>query len=90
MVWTRTVGTADRVPEADLREAGQVVDRMHRAEVLRAISMQRLRHLTMSSQGYDTRIDLIMLDMVNLDVILGMNWLSPYHASWIATPIPLP
>ncbi|WMV44398.1 hypothetical protein MTR67_037783 [Solanum verrucosum] len=43
------------VSEAELEEAGQVVDRTHQAEVLRAISMQpqqgrRLRHLTMSSQ----------------------------------------
>ena len=38
----------------ELGEVGQVVDRVHQEEVLRAISMQprqgqRLRHLTMSS-----------------------------------------
>ena len=39
----------------ELGEAGQVVDRVHQVEVLRAISTlprqgRRLRHLTMSSQ----------------------------------------
>ena len=33
----------------------------------------------MTIQGYDTRADLIMLDMIDFDVILGMDWLSPYH-----------
>ncbi|XP_070037233.1 uncharacterized protein [Nicotiana tomentosiformis] len=28
----------------------------------------------------ETRIDLLLLDMVDFDVILGMDWLSPYHA----------
>ena len=30
--------------------------------------------------GYDTWVDLIILGMVDFDVILGMDWLSPYHA----------
>ncbi|XP_070025180.1 uncharacterized protein [Nicotiana sylvestris] len=30
--------------------------------------------------GLETRVDLILLDMVDFDVILGMDWLSPYHA----------
>ena len=30
--------------------------------------------------GYDSRANLIMLDMIDFDVILGMDWLSPYHA----------
>ncbi|XP_070039280.1 uncharacterized protein [Nicotiana tomentosiformis] len=29
--------------------------------------------------GYDTRADLLLLDMINFEVILGMDWLSPYH-----------
>ena len=29
--------------------------------------------------GYETWVDLIILGMVNFDVILGMDWLSPYH-----------
>ena len=33
----------------------------------------------MTILGYDTRDDLIMLDMIDFDVILGMDWLSPYH-----------
>ena len=30
--------------------------------------------------GYDTWVDLMILDMVDFDIILGMSWLSPYHA----------
>ncbi|XP_070020198.1 uncharacterized protein [Nicotiana sylvestris] len=30
--------------------------------------------------GYETRADLLLLDMINFEVILGMDWLSPYHA----------
>ncbi|XP_070050654.1 uncharacterized protein [Nicotiana tomentosiformis] len=30
--------------------------------------------------SYETRVDHLLLDMVDLDVILGMDCLSPYHA----------
>ncbi|XP_070054523.1 uncharacterized protein [Nicotiana tomentosiformis] len=30
--------------------------------------------------GYETRVDLLLLDMTNFEVILGMDWLSQYHA----------
>ncbi|XP_070037055.1 uncharacterized protein [Nicotiana tomentosiformis] len=30
--------------------------------------------------GYETRADLLLLDMIDFEVILGMDWLSPYHA----------
>lgn len=30
--------------------------------------------------GYDTWVDLVILHMVDFDVILGVSWLSPYHA----------
>ncbi|XP_070020533.1 uncharacterized protein [Nicotiana sylvestris] len=30
--------------------------------------------------GYETREDLLLLDMTDFEVILGMDWLSPYHA----------
>ncbi|XP_070026655.1 uncharacterized protein [Nicotiana sylvestris] len=30
--------------------------------------------------GYETRVDLMLLDMIDFEVILGMYWLSPYHA----------
>ncbi|XP_070055260.1 uncharacterized protein [Nicotiana tomentosiformis] len=30
--------------------------------------------------GYKTRADILLLDMTNFEVILGMDWLSPYHA----------
>ncbi|XP_070054460.1 uncharacterized protein [Nicotiana tomentosiformis] len=29
---------------------------------------------------YETRVDLLLLDMIDFKVILGMDWLSPYHA----------
>lgn len=51
----RTVQSVERVPTVDLGEVGPIIDRVHKAEVLRAISIQpqqgrRLRHLPMSSQ----------------------------------------
>ncbi|XP_070039664.1 uncharacterized protein [Nicotiana tomentosiformis] len=30
--------------------------------------------------GYETRVDALLLNMVGFDVILGMDWLSLYHA----------
>ncbi|XP_070046796.1 uncharacterized protein [Nicotiana tomentosiformis] len=30
--------------------------------------------------GFETRVDLLLLIIVDFDVILGMDWLSPYHA----------
>ncbi|XP_070035069.1 uncharacterized protein [Nicotiana tomentosiformis] len=30
--------------------------------------------------GYETKADLPLLDMTDFEVILGMDWLSPYHA----------
>ncbi|XP_070039984.1 uncharacterized protein [Nicotiana tomentosiformis] len=30
--------------------------------------------------GYETRADLLLLDMTDFEVILGMDWLSPYYA----------
>lgn len=30
--------------------------------------------------GIDTLVDLIVLDMVNFDIILGMNWLHSCYA----------
>ncbi|XP_070054476.1 uncharacterized protein [Nicotiana tomentosiformis] len=30
--------------------------------------------------GYETRADLLLLDMIDFEVILVMGWLSPYHA----------
>ncbi|XP_070054572.1 uncharacterized protein [Nicotiana tomentosiformis] len=29
--------------------------------------------------GYETKVDLLLLSMVDFDVILGMDWLSPYY-----------
>ncbi|XP_070013716.1 uncharacterized protein [Nicotiana sylvestris] len=29
--------------------------------------------------GFETRTDLLLLDMINFEVILGMYWLFPYH-----------
>ncbi|XP_070008578.1 uncharacterized protein [Nicotiana sylvestris] len=30
--------------------------------------------------AFETRTDLLLLDMIDFEVILGMDWLSPYHA----------
>ncbi|XP_070054191.1 uncharacterized protein [Nicotiana tomentosiformis] len=30
--------------------------------------------------GYETKEDLLLLDMTDFEVILGMDWLSPYYA----------
>ncbi|XP_070057515.1 uncharacterized protein [Nicotiana tomentosiformis] len=30
--------------------------------------------------GYETRPNLLLVDMTDFEVILGMDWLSPYHA----------
>ncbi|XP_070054546.1 uncharacterized protein [Nicotiana tomentosiformis] len=30
--------------------------------------------------GFETRVDMLLLSMADFDVILGMDWLSPYHA----------
>ncbi|XP_070005643.1 uncharacterized protein [Nicotiana sylvestris] len=30
--------------------------------------------------GFETRVDLLLLDMIDFEVILCMDWLSPYHA----------
>ena len=37
------------------------------------------RSCLISFAGYDTWVDLIILGMVDFDVILGMDCLSPYH-----------
>ncbi|XP_070029038.1 uncharacterized protein [Nicotiana sylvestris] len=38
------------------------------------------RWCVVSLGRYQTRVDLLLLDMVDFDVILGMDWLSPCHA----------
>ncbi|XP_070017351.1 uncharacterized protein [Nicotiana sylvestris] len=43
-----------------------VVDRIYRSCVV-------------TFRGFETRADLLLLDMINFEVILGMDWLSPYH-----------
>ncbi|XP_070049120.1 uncharacterized protein [Nicotiana tomentosiformis] len=30
--------------------------------------------------GFETRVNLLLLTMVDFDIILGMDWLSPYHS----------
>ena len=29
--------------------------------------------------GFQTWDDLVILDMIDFDIIIGMNWLSPYY-----------
>ncbi|XP_060171505.1 uncharacterized protein LOC132602743 [Lycium barbarum] len=38
------------------------------------------RNCLVTFMGYDTWVDLMILDMLDFDIILGMTWLSPYHA----------
>ncbi|XP_015054850.1 uncharacterized protein LOC107001234 [Solanum pennellii] len=38
------------------------------------------RLCTVTLMGYDTHADLKVLDMIDFNVILGMDWLSSYHA----------
>ncbi|XP_070023192.1 uncharacterized protein [Nicotiana sylvestris] len=38
------------------------------------------RSCVVTFYGFDTRADLLLLDMIDFEVILGMDWLSPYHA----------
>ena len=44
-------------------------------------SGQIIRGCTILVDGRDLYVDLIVLDMVDYEVILGMDWLSKYHAS---------
>ncbi|XP_070034885.1 uncharacterized protein [Nicotiana tomentosiformis] len=37
------------------------------------------RSCTVTFYCYETREDLLLLDMTDFEIILGMNWLSPYH-----------
>ncbi|XP_070052626.1 uncharacterized protein [Nicotiana tomentosiformis] len=46
-----------------------------------AIVVDRVYYSCMVTIGsLETRVDLLFLDMVDVDVIVGMDWLSPYHA----------
>ena len=38
------------------------------------------RSCLMVISGFETRADLLLLSMVDFDIILGMDWLLPYHA----------
>ncbi|XP_069154406.1 uncharacterized protein [Solanum lycopersicum] len=45
-----------------------------------SVVVDRVYHLcTVTLMGYDTHADLKVLDMIDFDVILGMDWLSSYH-----------
>ncbi|XP_070011393.1 uncharacterized protein [Nicotiana sylvestris] len=46
----------------------------------RSIMVDRVYHAcVVIIGGLETHVDLIRFDMVDFDVILGMDWLSPYH-----------
>ncbi|XP_070017919.1 uncharacterized protein [Nicotiana sylvestris] len=46
-----------------------------------AIIVDRIYRLCVVTIGsLETSVDLLLLDMVDFDVILGMDWLSPFHA----------
>jgi len=36
------------------------------------------RSYAVTIRGYEMRVDLLLLSMVDFDVIFGMDWLSPY------------
>ncbi|XP_070010632.1 uncharacterized protein [Nicotiana sylvestris] len=38
------------------------------------------RSCVVTFYGYETRADLLLLDMIDFELILGMEWLSPYHS----------
>ncbi|XP_070020497.1 uncharacterized protein [Nicotiana sylvestris] len=40
---------------------------------------QIYRSYIVTFRGYETRADLLLLDMTDFEVSLGMDWLSPYH-----------
>ncbi|XP_070026438.1 uncharacterized protein [Nicotiana sylvestris] len=40
---------------------------------------QIYRSYVVTFYGYETRADLLLLDIIDFEVILGMDWLSPYH-----------
>ncbi|XP_070054713.1 uncharacterized protein [Nicotiana tomentosiformis] len=44
-----------------------IVDRVYRSSLVAIV-------------GFETKVDILLLSMVDFDVILGMDWLSPYHA----------
>ncbi|XP_070039094.1 uncharacterized protein [Nicotiana tomentosiformis] len=46
-----------------------------------SVVMDRIyRSCVVTFCGYETIADLLLLDMIDFKVILGMDWLSPYHA----------
>ncbi|XP_070014388.1 uncharacterized protein [Nicotiana sylvestris] len=46
-----------------------------------AFIVDRVYHSCLVAIGsLETRVDLLLIDMVDFDVILHMDWLSPYHA----------
>ncbi|XP_070034382.1 uncharacterized protein [Nicotiana tomentosiformis] len=48
--------------------------------VMDAIFVDRLFHSCVVTIGsLETSVDILLLDMVDFDVILGMDWMSPYH-----------
>ncbi|XP_070045493.1 uncharacterized protein [Nicotiana tomentosiformis] len=62
-------------PKAEVKWVGVVLEVKANQVVLRLDSM-----LSPPGQRYKTRADLLLLDMVDFEVILGMDWFSSYHA----------
>ncbi|XP_070015059.1 uncharacterized protein [Nicotiana sylvestris] len=44
-----------------------------------SISYQTYRSFVVTFYGFETRADLLLLDMIDFEVIQAMDWLSPYH-----------
>ncbi|XP_070012087.1 uncharacterized protein [Nicotiana sylvestris] len=65
LVISETLGTPVYV--STLVGDSMVMDRIYRSCVV-------------TFYGFETRADLMLLDMIDFEVILGMDWLYPYHA----------
>ncbi|XP_070032550.1 uncharacterized protein [Nicotiana tomentosiformis] len=70
--WFHYYGGFSYAPSGDRGQLGRVGDFfvVHRI----------YRSCIMSFCGYETIADLLLLDMSDFEVILGMYWFSPYHA----------
>ncbi|XP_070005153.1 uncharacterized protein [Nicotiana sylvestris] len=45
-----------------------------------SVVVDRIYWCVVTFYGFETREDLLFLDMIDFEIILGMDWLSPYHA----------
>ena len=70
--FTSHLGISSELLEVPLRVSTPVGDS--------SVVDQVYRSCVVTIQGLDTQVDLIFLYLLDFDVILGMDWLSPRHA----------